>query len=169
MSARRFLGLAVVACVPWAASAFTARLDDSLSPRPQVVAPQVLSEQGRPLDDMLGDAVPQYGISRFGRVEYRLATAPYVGKRARIFYVVPAPVQGLRSPAGLRMSWRGSGLFADGSARGGERRLVWSGVVRDPVMRESLDLTMEVRLSELMLRPQGGLSVESYFEIEVTR
>lgn len=169
MNAVRVLALAVVACVPWAANAFTARLDDSLSPRPQVVAPQVLSEHGRPLDDMLGDAVPQYGISRFGRVEYRLATAPYVGKRARIYYVVPAPVQGLRSPAGLRMTWRGSGQFADGSARGGERRLVWSGVVRDPVMRESLDLTMEVKLSELMLRPQGGLSVESDFEIEVTR
>lgn len=166
---RFLLAVAMVGCMPWAANAFTARLDDSLSPRPQVIAPQVLSEHGRPLDDMLGDAVPQYGISRFGRVEYRLATAPYVGKRARIFYVVPALVPGLRSPAGLRMTWRGNGMFADGSARGGERRLVWSGVVRDPVMRESLELTMEVRLSELMLRPQGGLSVESYFEIEVTR
>ena len=151
------------------AMAQVARLDDSLSPRPQVLAPRVLSEFGRPLDDMApGSPVPQFGISRFGHVEFRLATAPYVGKRARIYYVVPALVPGLRSPSGLRMSWRGSGVFADGSARGGERRLVWSGVVRDPVMRESLDLTMEVRLGELTLRPQGALSVESYFEIEVT-
>jgi hypothetical protein len=169
MNPSRALFLAILTCGPLAAMALTARLDDSLSPRPQVVAPQVLSEHGRPLDDMLGDAVPQYGISRFGQVEYRLATAPYMGKRARIFYVVPAQVSGLRSPAGLRMTWRGGGQFADGSARGGERRLVWSGVVRERVMRESLDLTMEVRLSELMLRANGALSVESYFEIEVMR
>ncbi|MCC2676893.1 MAG: hypothetical protein K0R58_3840, partial [Ramlibacter sp.] len=150
------------------AGALTARLDDSLSPHAQVIAPQVLSEHGRPLDDLLADVAPQYGVSRFGRVEYRLATAPYVGKRARIYFVVPAPVANLRSPAGLRMSWRGNGLFADGSARGGERRLVWSGMVRQPVMREALDLTMEVKLSEMLPSPRGGISVESYFEIEVT-
>lgn len=169
MMAARVLAFAAAACIPCAAAAVTARLDDSLSPRPQVVAPQVLSEHGRPLDDMLGDAVAQYGISRFGHVEYRLATAPYVGKRARIFYVVPAVVSGLRSPAGLRMTWRGSGQFADGTARGGERRQVWSGVIREAVMRETMDLTMEVKLSELMVGARGGLSVESYFEIEVMR
>jgi hypothetical protein len=161
---------ALLALAAWGfvvASAAAVRLDDSLSPRPVVAAPQVLSEHGRPLDDMLGSSRPQYGISRFGRVEYWLATAPYVGKRARIYFVVPALVPGLRTPAALRMSWRGSGLFADGSARGGERRLVWSGQVRDKVMRESLDLTMEVKLSELMPQAPRALSVESYFEIEV--
>lgn len=168
MNTLRPLVLATLATLPLAAAAQGTRLDDSLSPRPQIVAPRVLSEHGRPLDDMApGTPVPQYGISRFGPIEYRLATGPYVGKRARIYFVVPALVQGLRSPSGLRMSWHGSGRFADGSARGGERRLVWTGVVREPVMRETLDLTMEVRLADLMLRPQGALSVESYFEIEV--
>jgi hypothetical protein len=167
VTALRCFVLVAATALSTTAGALTARLDDSLSPRPQVIAPQVVSEHGRPLDDMLADAVPQYGISRFGLVEYRLATAPYVGKRARIYFVVPSQVASLRSPAGLRMTWRGSGLFADGSARGGERRLVWSGTIREPVMRESLDLTMEVKLSEVLPRPRGGVSVESYFEIEV--
>jgi hypothetical protein len=167
MRVLRTFAVAAVMTAPIAAAALTARLDDSLSPRAQVVAPQVVSEHGRPLDDMLAEAAPQFGISKFGRVEYRLATAPYLGKRARIYYVVPTSTTGLRSPGGLRMTWRGNGIFADGSARGGERRLVWSGVVRDAVMRESLDLTMEVKLSELMPRARGGVSVESYFEIEV--
>lgn len=144
-----------------------ARLDDSLSPRPQVLSRQILTEHGRPLDDMLAPPA-QTGFVRFGLVEYRLTTAAYLGQRARIYYVVPAFVPGLRSPQGLRMSWRGSGRFADGSARAGERVLVWSGVVREKMMREALDLTMEVSLRELAVRPQGGLSVECYFEIEVT-
>jgi hypothetical protein len=74
-------------------AAAQARLDDSTSPRAQVQSLQILSERGRRLDAPSPDAAPQYAIARFGEVEYRLATAPYIGRQARIYYVIPAAEQ----------------------------------------------------------------------------
>ncbi len=142
------------------------RLDDSASPRSQVVSPPMLSEYGRPLDKPSAGPAPNFGIVKFGRIDYKLATAKFIGKSARIFYVVPAAIAGLRSPGGLRVDWRGSGLFADGSARPGDRVLVWSGTVREAFISEGLNLTMQVELRQLQLR--NGLAFESYFEIEVS-
>src|SRR6185295_10074084 len=118
--------LAVLAW-PAGAAAQAVRLDDSTSPRSQVQSLQILSEHGRRLDAPSPDVVPQYAIVRFGNVAYRLATAAFVGRQARIYYVIPSLIPGLRAPTGLKVDWRTSGLFAEGSARGGERRLVWSG------------------------------------------
>lgn len=144
--------------------AFGERLDDSASPRARVQAPEVLSEHGRPLSD---DADARFAFIRFGRVEYKLVTARHVGRRARIYLVVPAHIPGLRSPSALRVDWRGNGLFSDGSAAAGERRLVWNGTVRSAWMTESLDLGARVDLRELSLPPGGTLGFESFFEIEV--
>jgi hypothetical protein len=141
------------------------RLDDSTSPRARVAAQVVLSEAGRPLADTL-DATS--ATVRFGRIDYRLATARYVGKVARIYYVIPAAIQGLRSPAGLRVEWKGYGQLASGAARPGERQLVWSGIVREPSMAVSLDLGYQVDLRQLHLPRSGNLSFESYFEIEAS-
>lgn len=144
------------------------RLDDSASPRSQVTAPPMLSEHGQPLDRYAGGPAPTIGIVKFGRVEYKLATAQFVGRQARIHYVVPAAIAGLRTPAGLRVEWRGHGLFRDGVARPGQRTLVWSGIVREAAMSEALDLTLRIELRELQLRPGEGLAFESFFEIEVS-
>ncbi len=151
--------LATAACL-----AAAERLDDSASPRSRVAARSVLTDEGRPLAD---SRQPKRLIVDFGRVDYRLATARYVGRQARIYYVVPAFVPGLRSPAGLRVDWRGHGQFAGGSARPGERQLVWSGVVAGPWMNESIDLSYQVELRELQLGRDGQFGFESYFEIEV--
>lgn len=139
------------------------RLDDSASPRSRVRAPVVLSDEGRPLQDSRNAT---RATVHFGRVDYKLATARYVGRQARIFYVVPAVIPGLRSPSGLRVEWRGNGLFANGTAAPGERRMVWSGVVPGPWMTEGLDLTFHVDLRQLQLRPNESFGFESYFEIE---
>ena len=144
------------------------RLDDSASPRSQVTSPPMLSEQGQPLDRYIPGPPATVGVVKFGRVEYKLATARFVGKQARIYYVIPAAIAGLRSPAGLRVEWRGNGIFADGAARPGQRTLVWSGIVREAYMSEGLDLTMRIELRELQLRQGAGLAFESYFEIEVS-
>jgi hypothetical protein len=129
-----------------------------------VPARVVLSEEGRPL---LESRNPTRATIQFGRVDYKLATARYAGRQARIYYVVPAQVTGLRSPAGLRVEWRGSGLFANGAARPGDRQLVWTGVVPGAWMTESLELTFQVELRELQLQRDGQFGLESYFEIEV--
>lgn len=140
------------------------RLDDSTSPRSRVEAPVVLGNNGGLLADN-PDATQ--AIVKFGRVDYRLATAPYVGKQARIYYVAPAAIPGLVSPSGLRLEWRGNGLFSDGSARPGERVLVWSGKVDDAWMSEGLDLTLYVELASIRLSPGESFGFESWFEIEV--
>ena len=137
----------------WAA---VARLDDSASPRAHV---SIDFRQAQPVDGNTL-ALP------LGRVEYRLATAPYMGRSARIFYVVPPAIPGLRSPAGLQVIWRSQGTFAEGTARPGERVPVWNGVVKTPWMNETLELQLRIDPRLLNLGRGGALSFESYFEIE---
>lgn len=148
------------------AAAQPQRLDDAASPRPRVAAAVVLDEAGRPLE---ASPFAQRAQMRFGRVEYRLATAAYVGRQVRISYVVPALIQGLRSPQGLRVEWQGLAPLASGSARPGERVPVWSGQVTGPWTHFALDLTAHVDLRELALRNHQPFAFECYFDIEVVR
>ncbi len=145
------------------AQALPERLDDSASPRGMVQAPRVLSNTGGLLEDSL-DAT--HAILEFGRVEYRLNTAAFIGQQARIYYVIPADVTGLLSPSGLDVSWYGNGLFANGSGHPGDRVLVWSGSVESGMLSESLNLTMRLALQELRLPDGANFGLESFFEIE---
>ncbi|MDN6884123.1 hypothetical protein QMO14_11000 [Variovorax sp. CAN2819] len=138
------------------ARATIARLDDSASPRAQV-----RSDFGN-AQGMDGNML----VLPLGRVEYRLATASHVGRRARIFYVIPAMVAGLRSPAGMQVQWRGNGVFASGSGRPGDRVQVWNGVIQSPWMNETFELTLRVDPRELRMPSGSALSFESFFEIE---
>jgi hypothetical protein len=135
------------------------KLDDSASPRSRVEA----RIDETPLTASRGPVV----AVRFGRIDYRLATSAYVGRHARIHYVIPPAIRGLRGPAGFVLQWRGGHLFADGSGRPGDRRLVWSGVVREPWMADTFDLTLELDGRQLRTLPGADLGFESYFEIEV--
>ncbi|MBB6576051.1 hypothetical protein HNP33_000099 [Comamonas odontotermitis] len=151
--------LALAACtIAWVATAHAqiARLDDSASPRAQV---QADFRQAQMID-------AQTLLLPFGRVEYRLATAPYVGRRARIYYVIPLAVAGLRSPSGLQVQWRGA-LFQSGMGRPGDRVLVWNGEVRAPWITDTFDLQLRIDPRQLQLGRGGSLSFESYFEIEI--
>ena len=140
------------------------RLDDSASPRSRVAAQIVLTNEGRSLE---ASTRPTSATIHFGRVEYRLATARYAGRQARIYYVVPALITGLRSPGGMRVTWRGDGVFASGTARPGERQIVWSGIVPGAWLSGTIELDSEVSLRELQLPRDGSFGFESYFEIEV--
>lgn len=99
--------LALVAALGCNTAWARVRLDDSASPRALVQSPNMVSEYGYPVNQYVpGALVAQRGIVDFGRIEYRLATAPYVGRHARIYFVIPPVVSGLRSPQGLLVSWR---------------------------------------------------------------
>jgi len=150
------LALAFGAGLPAPAGAQVARLDDSASPRAQVSADFRRAQ----MVDAQTIALP------FGRVEYRLATAPYVGRRARIYYVIPPAVAGLRSPSGLQVQWRG-GIFQSGSGRPGDRIPVWNGVVQTAWMNDAFDLQLRIDPRQLLPGSGSGLRFESYFEIEV--
>jgi hypothetical protein len=154
---RLLLAGIAVAQLALPAVAQLARLDDSASPRAQVQA-----DFGRatPLDARTARV-------SLGRVEYRLATQAYVGQRARVFYVVPPHIPGLRTPAGLTVEWRGGSLFAPGQAQPGQRVPVWTGVVRGPWLHDSQDLSFVLDMRALYLPGRMPLSFESYFEIEV--
>ena len=123
-----------------------------------------MADDGRPLSQSLSARTANV---QFGRIDYRLATASYVGRDARIYYVVPASIPGLRSPAGLQLTWQSQGSFASGSARPGQRTLVWSGKIREAWFTESFLLNMQIQLAELIPSPQPALGFESYFEIDV--
>lgn len=149
--------------LPLLSHALTERLDDSASPRSRVESQTVLGDQGRLIT---GPTQPTMITLKFGRINYKLATAKFMGKQARIYYVVPPAIAGLRSPAGLKVEWRGNGIFSNGQARPGERNLVWTGTIRDAWMVEGLDVSMLVDLREIRLPPGATFGFESYFEIE---
>ncbi|WP_298608965.1 hypothetical protein [uncultured Thiothrix sp.] len=160
----KFLGLI---CISWLVSfsayAETARLDDSASARSIVEARSVTNETGMSLADSHS---PQFMFLKFGLVQYRLATAAYKGKKAKIYYVIPMGIEGLQNPKALTVTWKGNSLFTDGEGHAGERKLVWSGTVTEDWMQDELDLEMQVELAQLRLREGQGFGFESYFEIE---
>ncbi len=148
--------LAMAGACGQGAHAQATRLDDSSSPRPQINS-----------DFRNAQMLDPHTISLpFGHVEYRLATAPYMGRQARIYYVIPLAVAGLRSPMGMQVQWRSGGLFQGGMGRPGDRVLVWSGVVRAPWITESFDLQLRLDQRQLQMGQGGSLRFESYFEIE---
>lgn len=144
------------------------RLDDSSSPRSRVTPQWVAGPDGRALRDANPQLPPPISASvKFGRIDYRLATQAFIGKKARIYYVVPANIEGLRSASALRINWRAGNAFSAGGASPGERALVWTGTISQAWIIEALDVTMQVNLREVRLPPNGQLGFESFFEIEV--
>lgn len=156
-AAASLLATVFMAPAPDAAAA-TFRLDDSASPIARI-EPMSVTFDRTPYDR----EPPTRAELRFGWVTYRLDTTAFVGRQARIFYVVPGAIGNLQSPAGLRVDWRGRSLFSAGSARPGDRVQVWSGTVRERRIEEQLDLSMQTDLGAI----NGRVGFESYFEIEV--
>ena len=104
----------------------------------------------------------------FGRINYRLATARYVGKRARIYLVIPLASNVVTTPAALKLEWRGTRAFASGSGHPGDRVLVWQGVVTSAWLDEDVELTLHIDLRHLQNSARATAGFESYFEIEAS-
>lgn len=141
------------------------RLDDSSSPRPQVQAPQVLADNGMPLAET---SETSYATLKFGRIDYRLATAAFIGQQASVYYIIPADIRGLQSLAALQVEWQGDGRFADGRTQAGGRVKVWSGTVDQAWMQATLTLSVKVDLHHLRLPDPTAFGFEPYFEIETS-
>ena len=141
-----------ICLLPASARAQAQRLDDSASPRQQVP----VSWQSSSAQQLSGTV----------QTEYRLATAAYLGRTARVYLVLPALVPGVLRPSALRMQWRGQGVLGAGSAQLGERVLVWSGKVSQPWLSDTLSLRMDVDPNGIRLPPGMPFRFEPYFEIE---
>ena len=136
------------------------KLDDSASPRSRVDATVrwLHTNEGLTTPELINAMV-----ATVPNLEFRLDTSRYVGKKARIFLVVPDFMPGLRTPTGLRVEWKTRGTFLAGTAVPGTRALVYDGPIKLPSMHESLDLSiyLDARYFE------RGLRFEPTFEIDV--
>ncbi len=156
---KRIVALLVVAMAAVAAQAAPKRLDDRGSPRSVVTVESrwLHSGQGLGAEDL--NAM----VANVTNLEFRLDTSAYVGKRARIYLVIPEFVKGLRAPNGLRVEWKSRGQFMAGSALPGQRALVYDGLVQRPAMHETLDLSLYLDARYL----DRGLRFDPGFEIDV--
>jgi hypothetical protein len=140
------------------------RLDSAASPRQQVQALQVSDEHGQPLEL---NPFAQQANARFGRVEYRLSTAAFLGQRVRIDLVLPPFVQGLQRPNGLLFRWRGLEGAMDGQLLPGQRHPIWSGTLQSAPTTLAIELDMQLDLSALGRWNGGTFGVEPTFELVV--
>ena len=136
------------------------RLDDSASPKRRLdVEPRWLHNEG-----YIGSADRLNAmVASVPRVEVRLDTAKHVGKRGRIYLVVPQFIPGLNSPNGLRLEWRAHGAFQSGSALPGEKALLYDGPVTQPMMSDVLDFNVHLDARYVT----SALRFDPVFDIEV--
>ena len=151
--------LAMLALAAPAALAAPKRLDDRASPRSLVNVESRWVHSGNGLNAEQLNAM----VATIPNLEFRLDTSPYVGKRARIYLVIPDFVQGLRAPNGMRVEWTTRGQFMAGAALPGQRALVYDGLIQRPSMQESLDLSIYLDARYL----ERGLRFDPAFEIDV--
>lgn len=112
-----------------------------------------------------GEADPAYHQMRADvpRVEYRLDLTRYVGRNARVFYVLPGD-PGILAPQGLTVRWTAqNGLMRSGEARAGERTAVYEGRIGSPTLDEVFDLNLIVDSRYFT----GRFRLNPYFEIEL--
>jgi hypothetical protein len=122
-----------------AAAAAAQKLDDAPSPKQRLDAqPRWLHNEG-----YIGSAERLNAlVATVPGVEVRLNTATHVGKRGRIYLVMPQFIPGLSSPNGLRLEWRARGTFQSGSALPGEKSLLYDGPVTAPITGDVLDFNV---------------------------
>lgn len=92
-------------------------------------------------------------------VALRLNLSSWLNRPARI-YMALAPTEGEQ----LQATWRTQGRLLPGALRSGGRTLVYDGLVRDPFLTETIQLSLTAD-GRLLTRTQ---SLQFYFEIEVS-
>ncbi len=148
----------------FAASVFAVKLDDSMSPR-QRADVQLQWTNDIPSNRRLSLSELSALHTRIPGFEIRLNTSAYVGKSAQIFLTIPVQVQGLKSPAGMRIEWQTRGLLAPGATQPGSRALIFQGVVPAAMMSEVFDFTIKIDGQFL----DGRLQFDPQFELEIVK
>ena len=156
---RRALALAAGLALCGVAAA-SARLDDSLSPRQRIEATARWLYDGA--GDWNEDQINAL-VAVVPAMEFRLRTAPYVGRNAEIYLAIPQHVRGLKVPTAMRVEWTTRGNFGPGSVVPGSRALVWRGKITAPVMSDFFDfrILFDARTSE------RGIEFDPVFEIDI--
>jgi hypothetical protein len=160
MSMRR-IGLALLLVAASAFASAAERLDDAPSPKRR------LDAQPRWLYNEAYLGTPERVnamVASLSNVEVRLNTSKQVGRRGRIYLVMPQFVPGLASPTGMRLEWKARGGFQSGSALPGEKALLYDGPVTQAITGDVLDFNVYLDARHLT----GGLRFDPVFEFEAT-
>jgi hypothetical protein len=158
--ARRALVAAGLAIAPWGrARAAAERLTD-LAP----VRESRVDLRWSQIDFRRGDADPNYHLmsAEVPRIEYRLDVSRYLGRTAKVYFVLPMDA-GLIAPQGLLVKWVAQGPLRSGQGRPGERVVVFDGRLAEALLSDVLDLQLIVDSRFFT----GRLRFNPYFEIEV--
>lgn len=137
-------------------------LDDSGSPRQQFEVHLNWADVDPFSDD---PSALSRVVGHIDDVEVRLDTSAYVGRRARIFLMLPDLISGLDSTEGVQLSWRARGDFLAGHTTPGQPALLFEGVIEDKVTSDVLSYDLELDARHLT----GVLRLEPVFEIEAER
>ena len=159
---KRAVTIVLMALAATAASAI--KLDDSMSPR-QRIDTKLQWTNDIPPNRRLSLAELNALHTRIPDFEIRLNTAAYVGRTVQIYLGIPVQVQGLKSPAGMRIEWQTRGLFAPGATQPGSRALIFQGVVSAGMMSEVFDFTIRIDNRQL----DGRLQFDPQFELEIVK
>jgi hypothetical protein len=154
----------LLATLLMAAPALAVRLDDSLSPRSRVDVQALWTNDITP-HRVLSRTEMHALTARIPGHEVRLNTGAYVGRTVQIFLVLPIQIQGLKSPAGMRLEWQTRGVFSAGATRPGSRTLIYQGPVNAAVMSEVFDFTIQMDGQFV----DGRLQFDPQFELEVIK
>jgi hypothetical protein len=104
-------------------------------------------------------------VAQVNAADYQLDLKAYVGKRVRLYYLVPFDSRALISADALQISWPQQGRLSAGQAIADQRFLVFQGQIDEPVWRERLSL----RLLVDSRRFNPPLLFQPRFEIELVR
>lgn len=83
-------------------------------------------------------------------------------QQAQIFMLIPAQIPGLDVGGGLEVTWVTRGRLLNGTARPGDRVLIFEGVVGEPVLSDFLNLTITIDARKMV----GAVRFDPLFEIE---
>ncbi len=125
-------------------------IDDSGS----VVLDPYLEMQAPPI----GGAAPSNIVSASTRVSVQLNLAAWLGRSGRIYMSLPRTT----GPT-VRASWTSGGALLPGTMVSGDRSLVFSGPIAAPVVRDIIDIRLEVDGTRLL----ASEALAFGFEIEV--
>lgn len=152
--------LLLLMCLSAALPASAERLDDSLSTQQQFDLDLNWKQQRN--TENLNERELNALTARAHRVEIRLNTKPYIGKRGKIFISLPIDIRGTGDSTALRMSWATNGVFSNGSITAGNRAKLFEGEISDTVMGDVFDITFDIDARQVY----NNLRFQPVFDIE---
>lgn len=104
-------------------------------------------------------------VASFNDIELRFFLPPAFTsppQQAQIFMLMPVQIPGLDVGGGLEFTWVTRGRLLNGTARPGDRVLIFEGVVGEPVLADFLNLTITIDARRMV----GPVRLDPLFEIE---